>query len=152
MFLLNKVYSNKLMLHFRLMIFIGLENNRYFYICYTQENIIFYSIHTIFYEEIFSKCTDSYAKKHNLYNKLLKKISLEKELLVSSSSSKDRSALVLISHISISSIQKNFLTHFSLLFLSYKSLFYLPTLKSKKPICYDLKSKGLDQRRNLILR
>ena len=39
----------------------------------------------------FLKYTDSYAKKHKLYNKLLDKISLETELLAPDSSEKDGS-------------------------------------------------------------
>ena len=53
-----------------------------------QENIIFYSIYTIFYKKLFSKYTDFHVKEHKLYNKLLDKISLEIESLVPDCSKK----------------------------------------------------------------
>jgi len=39
----NKVCTNKLILCSELMIFIGYKNNSYRFICYIQENVIFYS-------------------------------------------------------------------------------------------------------------
>ena len=73
MFLPNKVCTNKLVLRSQLLIFIGYENNSYCFMCYIQENIIFFSIHIIFDKEIFSEYTDSYAKEYKQYDKLLDK-------------------------------------------------------------------------------
>ena len=129
-----------------LMIFIGYENNSYYFIYYIPENIIFYSIYAIFDEELFPKYTNSHIKEHKLYNKLLDKISLETELLASDLSGKNGPALVPISHtpISISSIQSNSPTCSSLCSLSYKSISLLPTLKSKKPIVEIEKEEDVD--------
>jgi len=99
---------------------------------YTQENIILHSIHAIFDKGIFSKCTDSHAKKYKLYNKLLNKISSETELLMPDPSRKDGPAPVPILHISISLIQNNSLTYSSSLSLSYKFISLSSTLESKK--------------------
>jgi len=117
-----------------LIIFIGYENNSYYFIRYILENIIFCSIYAIFDEELFPKYTNSHTKEHKLYNKLLDKISLETELLVSDLSGKNGPALVPIPHTPISPIQNNSPTCSSLPSLSYKSISLLPTLKSKKPI------------------
>ena len=122
------------MLYSGLMIFIRYEDNSYCFICHIQGNIIFYSTHAIFDEELFSKYTNSHMKEHKLYDKLLDKISPEIELLTPNSLRKDGSALVSIPHTSISFIQNNFPTHFSLLSLSYKFISLSPTLRSKKPI------------------
>ena len=99
------------------MILIRNEDNDYYFIHYTQENIIFYSTHAIFNVKFFSECTDSDAKKYKLYNKLLDNTSLETELLALRLSGKDRSALV-----PVSPIQNNPSSQFSFLSLSYKSL------------------------------
>ena len=60
------------------MIFIEYENNGYCFMYHTQENIIFHSIYSIFDEGLFSKCTNSHAKEHKLYNELLKKKSRDR--------------------------------------------------------------------------
>ena len=116
------------------MIFIGYKDNRYCFIWYIQENTIFCSTHAIFYEWLFSRCTNSHTKEHKLYNKLLDKTSLETELLTPNSSEKDRSAPVPIPHISTPLIQNNPPTHSPLPPLSYKSTSLLSTPESKKPI------------------
>ena len=139
MFLSSEVCANKLALHSELMIFIGYKDNGYHFICYIQGNIIFHSTHTIFDKELFSKCTNSHAKEYKLYDKLLNKISPEIELSVSGSSEKDRSAPV-----PIPSIQNNSSTHFSSPFLSYKSLFSLPTPESRKPTVEIEKDNNID--------
>jgi len=58
------------------MIFIRYKNIGYCFMHHTQKNVIFYSTHTIFNEEFFSKYTNSYVKEHKSYNKLLNKIYL----------------------------------------------------------------------------
>ena len=58
-------------------------------------------------------------------------MSIETELLVSDPSRKNRSALVSILYISISSIQNNYSTYLSLPSLSEKSLFPSSTLGYK---------------------
>ena len=126
----NKVYANKLILYSK---FIGYEDNSYCSIHYIQENIILHSIHAIFDEEFFFKYTDSDVKKYRLYNKLLNKISSETELLVSSSSSKDRPTSVSILHIPIPLIQNN-PSCFSSPFLFYKFSSPLSFPGPKKPI------------------
>ena len=131
-FLPIEICANKLVSHSELIIFIGYENNKYCFMCYTQGNTISHSIHAIFDERLFSKCTNSYAKQHKLYNELLDKTSPETELLVPNSSEKDGSTLVSILHTSISPIQKNPPTYSSSHFLSYKSIFSPPTLGPKK--------------------
>jgi len=83
-------------------------------------------------------------KEHKLYNKLLDKISSETELSMSSSSKKDRPTLVFILHISIPSIQNNSPTHFSLSFLSYKSLASIPIPGSKKSIVETEENNNID--------
>ena len=67
------------------MILIRYKDNEYYFICHTQEDIVFCFTYAIFDERLFSKCTNSHAKEHKLYNKLLNKTSLETELLVSNS-------------------------------------------------------------------
>jgi len=111
-----------LVLYSKLIIFIRYDNNSYCFIYYTQENLIFYSIHAIFDQEFFSKCTDSHIEKCKLYDRLLNKISLETELLVLRSSSKNRLTLLYILLTSIPSIQNNSSTHSCPLSLFYKSL------------------------------
>ena len=127
MFLSSKVCANKLILHFKLMIFIEYEDNGYCFIYHIQGNIIFHSIYTVFNKKLFSKCTNPHAKEYKLYDKLLNKISPETELSILGSSRKNEPAPV-----SIPSIQNNSSTHFSLPFLSYKFLFSLLTLKFRK--------------------
>ena len=78
-FLPSEAHTNKLVLHFELMIFIGYENNGYCFMHHMQENIIFCSTHAIFDEGLFPKCTNSHVKEHKLYDKLLDKISSEIE-------------------------------------------------------------------------
>jgi len=99
---------------------------------YTEVNIVSYCTHAIFDEELFSKCTNSYAKEHKLYNKLLDKISLETKSLVPDSFGKDRSAPVSTLHTHIHPIQSNLPTSSFLPLLSYKFIFlHLPqNLKS----------------------
>ena len=126
-FLSSKLYTNKLTLHSELMIFIRYKDNGYCFIYYTLGNIILCSIYAIFDKELFSQYTNSHTKEHKLYNKSLDKISPEIELLVPSSSKKDRPALVPIPYISIPLIQNNPPT-----FFSYKSPSFLPTPVSKK--------------------
>ena len=121
------------MLYSGLIIFIGYENNEYCFICHTQENIIFYSIYTIFDKKLFPKYTNSHAKECKLYDELLDKTSLETELLAPNSSEKDEPALVLIPHTPIPPIQDNSLIYFLSPSLSYKSTFFPYTLGSKKP-------------------
>ena len=133
-FLPSEVYANKLVLYSELMIFIRYEDNKYCFICHIQENIIFHSTHAIFDERLFLKYTDFHAKECKLYNKLLDKISLEIELLVSDSFRKDRPALVSIPHTSIPSIQNNPPACSSSLSLFYKSISPLSTLRFKKLI------------------
>ena len=67
------------------MIFIRYKDNEYYFICYTQEDIVFCFTYAIFDERLFSKYTNSHAKEHKLYNELLDKTSLETESLVSNS-------------------------------------------------------------------
>ena len=122
------------MLYSELMIFIGYEDNRYCFICHIQGNIIFHSTHAIFDERLFPKHTDFHAKEYKLYNKLLDKISLEIELLVSDSFRKDRSTLVSIPHTSIPSIQNNPPACSFSLSLSYKFISLLSTLRFKNLI------------------
>ena len=50
MFLPSKVYTNKLVQHSKLIIFIGYRDNGYHFMHYTQRNIIFYFTHAIFDE------------------------------------------------------------------------------------------------------
>jgi len=134
MFLSIKIHANKLTPHSELMIFIGYENNRYCFMYYIQENIIFCFTHAIFDKGFFSKCTDSYVKECKLYDNLLNKISSEIESLVSDPSRKDRPALVLILHTSIPPIQNNPPTCFSSPSLFYKLTSPPPTPRFKKPI------------------
>ena len=54
-FLPSEVYANKLVSYSKLMIFIGYEDNSYYFICHIQINIIFHSTHGIFDEKLFSK-------------------------------------------------------------------------------------------------
>jgi len=89
------------------MIFIGYKNNGYYFMHYTQWNVIFHFTHAIFNKELFSKCTDFCIKEHKLYNNLLDKISLEIESSVPEPSSRDRPALVSIPPTSIPPIQNN---------------------------------------------
>jgi len=81
-FLPSKVHTNKLVLHFELIIFIRYKDNGYCFIYHIQGNIILYSIHAIFDEKLFSQYTNSHAKEYKLYDKLLDKISLEIKLSV----------------------------------------------------------------------
>ena len=81
-FLPSKVHTNKLVLHFELIIFIRYKDNGYCFIYHTQGNIILCSIHAIFDEKLFSQYTNSHAKEYKLYDKLLDKISLEIKLSV----------------------------------------------------------------------
>ena len=133
-FLPSEVYANKLVLYSELMIFIGYKDNIYCFICHIQGNIIFHSTHAIFNERLFSKYTDFHAKECKLYNKLLDKISLEIELLVSDSFRKDRPTLVSIPHTSIPSIQNNPSACSFSLSLSYKFISLLSTLRFKNLI------------------
>jgi len=139
MFLSSEVCANKLILHSELMIFIGYEDNGYCFIYHIQGNIIFHSIYTVFNKELFSKCTKPHAKEYKLYDKLLNKISPETELLIPGSSGKNGPAPV-----PIPSIQNNSSTYFSLSFLSYKFLFSLLILKSRKPIVEIKKDNNVD--------
>ena len=107
--------------------FIGYRDNRYYFICHTQGNVIFCSTHAIFNEKLFLKCTDSHAREYKLYNKLLDKTSLEIELLVSDSSGKDGPAPIPIPYIPIPP------TYSPSYFLSYKPTSLLLTLEFKKP-------------------
>ena len=54
-FLPSEVYANKLVSYSKLMIFIGYEDNSYYFICHIQINIIFHSTLGIFDEKLFSK-------------------------------------------------------------------------------------------------
>jgi len=126
------------------MIFIVYEDNGYYIIYYTLGNIIFNSTYTIFDKRLFLKCTNSHTKEYKLYNKLLDKISLEIELLVSDPSRKDEPAPVSISHISIPPIQNNSSTCSSLPSLSYKSTSSLPTPRSKKLIVEIEEANNID--------
>ena len=67
-YLSNEIYTNKLVLYSQLMIFIKYKDNRYCFMCHTQENVIFCFTDVIFDEEFFSKYTDSHAKEHKLYD------------------------------------------------------------------------------------
>ena len=58
MFFPSEVGTNKLIPYSKLIIFIGYEDNRYYFMCHRQENIIFYSTHAIFDERLFPKCTN----------------------------------------------------------------------------------------------
>jgi len=53
------------------MIFIEYKDNKYCFICYTQENTIFHSTYAIFDERLFPKCTNSHVKEYKLYDELL---------------------------------------------------------------------------------
>ena len=86
------------------------KNNSYCFTYYTQGNIIFHFIYTIFDKELFSKYTNSHAKECKLYNKLLNKISPEIELSISGPFRKDGPALVPILYIYISPTQENLST------------------------------------------
>jgi len=88
--------------------------------CYTQENTIFHSIHTIFDKKIFPKYTNSHTKEYKLYDELLDKTSPKIELLTPNFSGKDGPAPVPILHIPIPSIQNNSPTCSPLPSLSYK--------------------------------
>ena len=134
MFLPIEVCTNKLILHSELMIFIGYEDNGYYFIYHIQENIIFCSIHTIFNKRLFPKYTNSHTKGHKLYDKLLDKTSPETESLVSNSSRKDGPALVPIPHTLIPLIQNNLPAHSPLPSFFYKSISSPPTPGPKKPI------------------
>ena len=116
----------------------------YYFMCYTQGNIIFCSTHAIFDERLFPKCTNSHVKVYKLYNKLLDKISLEIESSVPNPSGKDEPAPVPILHIYIPPIQNNHSTCSSLSSLSYKSISFPPTPKSKKPIVEIEKNSDVD--------
>jgi len=131
-FLPIEIHANKLAPYSELIIFIEYEDNGYHFMCYKQRNTIFCFTHAIFDEELFSKCTNSYAKKCKLYNELFDKISPETELLVPNSSRKDGPALIPILHTLIPPIQNNSSTYSSFS-LSYKSIFPSPTPESKKP-------------------
>ena len=133
MFLSNKVHTNKLVLHSELMIFIRYEDNEYCFMHYIQGNVIFYSIHAIFDEELFSKCTDFHIKEYKLYNKLLDKISPEIDLSAPDPSGKGGPAPAPTLHTSIPPIQNSSPTHSSLPSLSYKSISPLPIPRFKKP-------------------
>ena len=133
-FLPTKFYANKLISYSELIIFIGYENNGYQFIHHIQENIILCFICVIFDERLFPKYTNSHTKEHKLYDESLEKISLEKKLLVSNPSRKNRPASVSISHIPIPSIQNNSPTYSSSLSLSYRSISPLPTPVSKNLI------------------
>ena len=98
---------------------------------YIYGNIIFHFIYDIFDEEFFSKYINSCVKEHQLYNKLLDKISLEIELLVLGPSNKDKPTLVPILLISIPPIQNNSPPQSPSPSLSYGSLFLLPSLVPK---------------------
>ena len=87
-FLPIEIHANKFALYSELMIFIRYEDNGHFFMCHTQGNTIFCSIHAIFDEKLSSKCTNSHTKEHKLYEKLLDKTSLETESSVSDSSRK----------------------------------------------------------------
>ena len=104
------------------------------YALYTRKYYFPLHICYLWWETFFYQCTDFYAKEYKLYDKLLDKISPETELSVSDPSGKDRTVLVSILHTPISSIQNNSLTCSSSLSLSYKFMFPLPILESKKPI------------------
>ena len=88
MFFSIEIHANKLASYSELIIFIGYKDNGYCFMYYTQGNTIFCSIHTIFDEKLSSKCTNSHAKEHKLYEKLLDKTSPETESSVSDSSRK----------------------------------------------------------------
>jgi len=128
----SKVHANKLVLYSKVMIFIGYKGNGYCFMCYTQGNIIFHSIHAIFDKKIFPKYTDSHAKKHKLYNKLLNKISSKIELSVFDPSRKDRPAPVSILHMSISLFKTILLLIllYPLIFISFHLPHLLQSLKS----------------------
>jgi len=81
MFLSDKVFYNKLILYSKLMIFIGYENNNYWFMYHSQENVILHSTHAIFNKKFFSKYTDFHVKEHKLYNKLLDKINPETDVM-----------------------------------------------------------------------
>ena len=85
--------------------------------------MVFCFTHAIFYEELFSKCTDSHVKEYKLYNKLLDKISIEIKLSVLGSLEKDRLTLVSILYI---------------LILPFKTIFLLIFFHS---FCYNLSLK-----------
>ena len=123
------------------MIFIRYEDNGYYFVCYTQGNIICCSTHAIFDKRLFSKCTDSYAREHKLYDKLLDKTSSETELLVPNPSGKDGPAPIPIPHTSISPTPNNLPTHSPSSLLSYKSTSSLLTPGFKKLIV-DIEENG----------
>ena len=141
-FLPTEVYTNKLILHSKLIIFIGYEDNSYCFMYYIQRNIIFHFTYAIFDKGLF-KYTNSHAKEYKLYDKLLDKISLETELLVPDLSRKDEPVLVSILHIFIPSIQNNSPTCSSLSFLFYKFIFPLPISGSKK-LTVEIEEKNND--------
>ena len=132
-FLSIEVCANKLTLHSELMIFIGYEDDGYYFICHIQRNTIFCSIHAISDKGLFPKCTNSHTNKCKLYDELLDKTSSEIESLTPNSSGKDGPASVPILHISVPSIHNNPPTCFPLSSLSYKSISLPPTSEPKKP-------------------
>ena len=138
MFLSIEICTNKLIPHSKLIIFIGYKDDEYYFICHIQGNIIFCSTHVIFDEEIFSKCTNSHAKEHKLYDKLLDKTSPETESLVPNSSGNDGPTLVPILHTLIPP------THFSSPFLSSKSISPPSTPEPKKPIINIEETNNID--------
>ena len=138
-FLPIEIHADKPTSHSKLMIFIRYEDNGYCFMHHTQGNIIFCSIHAIFDEGLFPKCTNSHAKEHKLYNVLLNKTSLETELLAPDSSGKDGPAPV-----SIPSIQNNSSTCSPSHSLSYKSITSPPTPGPKKPIVEIKETNDID--------
>ena len=110
------------------------KNNSYCFTYYTQGNIIFHFIYTIFDKELFSKYTNSHAKECKLYNKLLNKISPETELSISGPFRKDGPALVPILYIYIYLLLKKIFLLVLLYSLSYKSLFFSPIPELKNLI------------------
>ena len=143
-FLPSEFYANKLVLCSELIIFIEYEDNGYCFIHHTQGNIIFHFTHAFFDEGLFFKYTDSHAKEHKLYNKLLDKISPETELLAPDPFRKDEPTPVPTPYTPIHLIQNNPPTCSSLLSLSYKSTspsstpgFKKPTVEIKKNVVVD---------------
>ena len=102
------------------------------YIPYTRK-CYFTLTHAIFNKKFFLKYTDSHAKEHKLYNKLLDKISLEIESLMPGPFSKDRPALVHVLIISIPPVQNNpsSYSYSHSLSTSYKSPSLSPPLMPK---------------------
>jgi len=109
-----------------------------------QENIIFCSTHAVFDEGLFPKCTDSHAKEHKLYDKLLDKISPETEWSVSDPFGKNRPTPVPTLNTLIPHIQNNPPNNSSSLYFSYKSTSPSPTLKFKNPTVEIEKDDGVD--------